>query len=48
MKELYEWLDKIWPLFIDHKLAKGEIDLKIGKVCAYWAGTVLRIDIKPK
>jgi hypothetical protein len=46
--ELAQWLAKIWPVLIDHTIEKAEAQLDLGEVKAYWAGTVLRIDIKPK
>jgi hypothetical protein len=47
MMTLSEFFDKILPLLLAHTVDRIDKDLTIGKVTAYWAGTVLRIDIKP-
>lgn len=45
---IQEFLNTILPLLLSHTMDRVDKDLDIGKVTAYWAGTVLRIDIKPK
>ena len=42
------FLLEMLPLLLSHKLDKIEKELDIGHVTAYWAGTILRVDIKPK
>lgn len=44
---LAEWLEEVLPLLLSHKVTKLEAKLDEGDVTAYWAGTVLRIDLKP-
>ena len=44
---LTEFFEKILPLLLNHVVDRIDKDLDIGKVTAYWAGSVLRIDIKP-
>ena len=49
MKEsLKNWINEMLPLFLSQKLNKIEAELSEGKVTAYWAGSIIRIDIKPK
>lgn len=46
---LEQWLLTIYPLLVNHTLTKVEHVLSTGeKITAYWAGTIIRIDIKPR
>lgn len=45
---LTEFFDKWFPLLLNRTFDKIEKDLDVGKVTAYWAGTIIRIDIKPR
>jgi hypothetical protein len=45
---LTEFLNKFIPMLLAHDLDRIEKDLDIGKVTAYWAGTIIRIDLKPR
>lgn len=45
---LQDFLYQMLPLLLSKTLDKIEKQLDVGYVTAYWAGTVLRIDIKPK
>jgi len=47
IESLNKWLSKVYPLLESHSVEKLEADLAIGKVTAYWAGTIIRIDLKP-
>jgi len=47
IESLNKWLTKVYPLLESHSVEKIEADLPIGKVTAYWAGTIIRIDLKP-
>ena len=47
IESLNKWLSKIWPLLESHSVEKIGAELLIGKVTAYWAGTIIRIDLKP-
>jgi len=44
---LSEFFETVLPLLLNHTVDRIDKDLDIGKVTAYWAGLVLRIDIKP-
>ena len=44
---LSEFFEKVLPLLLTHTVERLDKELEVGKVTAYWAGTVLRIDIKP-
>lgn len=44
---LNEFFEKVLPLLMDRTVDKIEKQTDKGEVKAYWAGTVLRIDIKP-
>jgi hypothetical protein len=46
-QNFYDWLKKVWPLLKDHEIDKAERTFETAEVKAYWAGSVLRIDIKP-
>jgi hypothetical protein len=43
-----EWISSIMPELIDKKITKTEIEFSECIIKAYWAGTIIRIDIKPK
>ena len=46
---LETWLLTIYPLLLNRTLTKAEHELATGEVIkAYWAGTIIRIDIKPR
>jgi hypothetical protein len=45
---LAEFFQQIYPLLLNRVMDRVEKDLVEGKVTAYWAGTIIRIDIKPK
>ena len=47
-ENLIEWLGNVLPTLMTHKVKKMEAEVTEGEVSAYWAGTVLRIDLKPK
>jgi len=49
MRPLYlaVWLQQAWPLVKDHVVDKIEAVVEEGTVKLYWAGTIIRIDIKP-
>ena len=51
-KTFSEWLIEVMPLLLNHTVEKIEgevISEKVeGSVSAYWAGAVLRIDLKPR
>lgn len=44
---LVEFMTNIYPLLENHTFDRIEKQLDCGKVTAYWAGTIIRIDIKP-
>ena len=45
---LQDWLLTIYPLLLSKTLTKAEHTLSDGTVIkAYWAGTIIRVDIKP-
>jgi hypothetical protein len=45
---LEQWLLKIYPLLKNHTLTRADHVLTTGEVIkAYWAGAIIRIDIKP-
>jgi len=45
---LKEFIEKMYPLLLNQTLDKIEKSLSEGEIKAYWAGTIIRIDIKPK
>lgn len=47
MMTLIEFMQKVLPLLFDHTMERVDRECVEGKVSAYWAGSVLRIDIKP-
>lgn len=48
MTTFIEFLDMALPLLINRNVLKVEHDVVEGHVMAYWAGTVIRFDLKPK
>ena len=48
MEELSRWLSGILPILLSHQASKIETSLKEMDVSIYWAGAVIRLDIKPK
>lgn len=48
MNELIAWLSEVLPLLFKHSFDRTDKTLSICTVKAYWAGSVLRIDIQPK
>lgn len=42
-----DFLETVLPLLFNHTIDRVDKDTDIGHITAYWAGTVLRIDIKP-
>lgn len=45
---LETWLLTIYPLLLNRTLTKAEHNLDTGEIIkAYWAGAIIRIDIKP-
>ncbi len=47
IESLNKWLSKVYPLLENHSVEKLKADLPVGKVTAYYAGTIIRIDLKP-
>lgn len=45
---LLEFMQKVLPLLLDHTMDRVDRECVEGKVSAYWAGTVLRVDVKPR
>jgi hypothetical protein len=45
---LKEFMEKMYPLLLSKVVDKIEKELDEGQVKAYWAGTIIRIDIKPR
>jgi hypothetical protein len=45
--KLREWLDNVLPLLLSKSVKRIDGQVAEGEVTAYWAGTVLRIDLKP-
>jgi hypothetical protein len=48
METLAKWIEDTLPLLLEKKVDKIEGAVIEGKISAYWAGSVLRIDIKPR
>jgi len=44
----YDWLQSIWRLLKDRQIDKAQKSFPDADIQIYWAGTVIRIDIKPK
>ncbi len=42
-----EFIKYVLPLLLDHTVDRVDKETNIGKITAYWAGPILRIDIKP-
>ncbi len=45
--DLIEWLQKMWPLVADRTINKAEASLSNCDATLYWAGTIIRLDLKP-
>ncbi len=43
-----QWISQNLPAVLSREIERMEADLRNASVKMYWAGTVLRIDIKPK
>lgn len=48
MSELLSWLSEVLPIISKKLIDRTDKDLGICTVKAYWAGSVLRIDIQFK
>jgi len=48
IEKIFDALKNTLPGLIDKKYSKTETENEELKVSCYWAGTVLRIDLKPK
>lgn len=45
---LQQWFEQVYPLLLNKVVDKIERTLADGTVIkAYWAGTIIRVDIKP-
>jgi hypothetical protein len=44
---LSEFIKEILPTLMKFGISKLEADIEEGHVSAYWAGTIIRIDLKP-
>lgn len=44
---LTEWLNAVMPSLLSHAVKRVDGSVVEGDVTAYWAGTILRIDLKP-
>jgi len=44
---ILNWISNALDLLETHTVDKVEKDLPSGKIQAYWAGTVIRIDYRP-
>jgi len=47
-EDLLKWLTTVWPLISNRTVEKMKVSLSNCDAQIYWAGTVLRIDVKPK
>ena len=45
--KLAEWIENILPTLLQHGVKRIDGTVEEGDVSAYWAGSVLRIDLKP-
>ena len=45
---LVEWLEQVVPLLLTHQVRRIDGYVVEGEVSVYWAGPVLRIDLKPR
>lgn len=48
MMTFRDFIEKVLPLLLDHTVERIDRECVEGKVTAYWAGSVLRIDLKPR
>ncbi len=44
---LIEWIEYIYPVIAEKKAKRSDAEVEEGTVKMYWAGTIIRIDIKP-
>ncbi len=45
--DLTEWIEKVWPLLEKRTVNKMEASLSNCEASMYWAGSIIRIDLKP-
>lgn len=45
---LSQFFEQLYPMLLNRTLDKIEKELTIGTIKAYWAGSIIRIDIKPR
>jgi len=45
--DLTEWIEKVWPMLENRTVNKMKASLSNCEAQIYWAGSVLRIDLKP-
>lgn len=48
MKTLVDFIITVYPLLITHTVERMDAECVEGKVTTYWAGSIIRIDIKPR
>ncbi len=41
------WVEKVFPLMANRTINKAEASLSNCEAQMYWAGTIIRIDLKP-
>ncbi len=46
-QDLVEWIEKVWPIISNHTVDKVKVSLSNCEAQMYWAGTIIRIDLKP-
>lgn len=46
--KLVEWVNQVLPVMYSKVVVKVEATVTEGEVKMYWAGTIIRIDLKPK
>lgn len=44
---IVQWIEKMLPVLLSKSVSRMDGETKEGTVTAYWAGSVLRIDLKP-
>jgi hypothetical protein len=45
--DLTEWIENMWPMLEKKQVNKVEASLSNCEAQMYWAGTIIRIDLKP-
>ena len=45
--DLFEWIKKVWPIISNRTINKAKTSLSNCEAQMYWAGTIIRIDLKP-